>query len=150
MDFEYPKNIRFKCERCALCCGNTKEKVRHILLLEVEVERIAKKTSKNIGEFAEKIEGAKPYVYLMRKTAEGKCVFLKDNLCSIYRIRPLICKFYPFQLENAKNGKFKFTYTTECPNIGKGPKLKRSFFEKFLKEAVKIMKEDSSDSENKY
>jgi Fe-S-cluster containining protein len=110
----------------------------------VEAERIAKETSKNIWDFAEKVEGAQPYVYLMRKTAEGKCVFLKEGLCSIYRIRPLICKFYPFQLENGKNGKFKFTYTNECPNIGKGPKLTRRFFERLFQEFMKVMEENAS------
>ncbi|MEM3699998.1 MAG: YkgJ family cysteine cluster protein [Candidatus Bathyarchaeia archaeon] len=142
MIFEYPKNVHFKCERCAICCGDTKERVRSILLLKKEAERIASEAFKNVEDFAEKVKGFQPYVYQMRKTAEGKCVFLKDNLCSIYRIRPLICKFYPFQLESSKNGCFKFIYTNECPNIGKGPKLKRSFFEKFLKEAVRMMKEE--------
>lgn len=144
MDFEYPTNIRFMCDRCAKCCGDTKNKVRSILLLKRETERIAKKTSKNIEDFAEKLEGAQPYVYLMRKTAEGKCVFLKEGLCSIYRMRPLICRFYPFQLENTKNGKFKFTYTNECPNIGKGPKLRKRFFEKLFREFMKVMEENTS------
>jgi Fe-S-cluster containining protein len=85
LDFEYPKNVRYICDRCALCCGNTEERVRSILLLEMEAEGIAKETSKNIEEFAEKIEGAKPYVYLMKKPL-GKCVFSKGGLCSIHRI----------------------------------------------------------------
>jgi Fe-S-cluster containining protein len=143
LDFEYPKNIRFICEKCAICCGDTKERVRSILLLKKEAEGIAKEISKNIEEFAEKVEGSQPYVYQMRKTAEGKCVFLKDSLCSIYKIRPLICKFYPFQL-NSRNGRFEFTYTTECPNIGKGPKLKKKFFEKLLREFMKVMRENAS------
>ncbi|MGQ9530437.1 MAG: YkgJ family cysteine cluster protein [Candidatus Bathycorpusculaceae bacterium] len=125
MDFDYPKNVRFTCERCAICCGDTEERSRTILLLKVEAQQISKETSKRIEEFAEKIEASQPYVYQMRKT-EGKCVFLKGNLCSIYRIRPLICRFYPFRL-NTKNGKFEFTYTNECPNIGKRPKLRRNF-----------------------
>ncbi|MGQ9506775.1 MAG: YkgJ family cysteine cluster protein [Candidatus Bathycorpusculaceae bacterium] len=144
MDFEYPQNVRFICEKCALCCGDAKEKVRSILLLEAEVVRITRGTSKKIEEFAEKVEGAQPYVYRMRKTADGKCIFLKGGLCSIYGIRPLICKFYPFQLENTKNGRFKFTYINECPNIGKGPKLKRKFFENLFKEFMKIMGENAS------
>jgi Fe-S-cluster containining protein len=144
VDFEYPENIRFICNRCAKCCGDTKEKVRSILLLEAEAERIAKKTSKKIEDFAEKVEKAHPYVYQMRKTVEGKCVFLKDSLCSIYYIRPLICKFYPFQLENTENDKFKFTYTKECPNIGKGQKLRRKFFENLFREFMKVMKENAS------
>jgi Fe-S-cluster containining protein len=144
LDFEHPKNIRFICNRCAKCCGDTEEKVRSILLLEAEAKRIAKKTSKIIEEFAEMVEGAQPYVYRMRKTTEGKCVFLKASLCSIYQTRPLICKFYPFKLENTENGKFKFTYTKECPNIGKGQKLRREFFENLFREFMKVMKENAS------
>jgi Fe-S-cluster containining protein len=144
LDFEYPKNVRYTCNRCAKCCGDTEEKVRSILLLKREAEQIAKETSKSIEEFAERIEGAQPYVYRMRKTTDGKCVFLKDSLCSIYHIRPLICKFYPFQLENIENGRFKFTYTKECPNIGKGQKLRRKFFENLFREFMKVMRENSS------
>jgi len=141
LGFEYPKHVRFICDRCATCCGDTKERVRLILLLKIEAERIARKTLKGIGEFAEKIEGSEPYIYWMKKADEGKCVFLKNNSCSIYQVRPLICRFYPFQL-SSKNNRPVFTYTNECQGIGKGPKLKRSFFEKLFKESMKAMTED--------
>jgi len=150
LSFEYPKHVSYVCEKCAICCGDTKERVRQILLLKIEAKRISEKTSKEIEEFAEKIKGCEPYVYRMRKTACGKCVFLKDNLCSIYEIRPLICRFYPFQLENTENGKLIFTYTNECPGIGKGPEFKRRFFEKLLKESERMMAEDTSESNKKY
>jgi Fe-S-cluster containining protein len=111
--------------------------------LKIEAERISRNTSKNIEVFAEKIKGSEPYAYRMKKNTEGKCVFLKDNLCMIYEARPLICRFYPFQLENKGDNKFAFTYTSECPGIGKGPRLKRNFFEKLFKESAKIMTEDA-------
>lgn len=147
MGFEYPKNVRFTCERCAACCGNTRERVRMILLLKVEAERISRDTSKRIGEFAERIEGSEPYIYCMRKTDDGKCVFLKDKSCSIYQIRPLICRFYPFQLKYARNNRPVFTYTNECLGIGKGRELKRGFFEKLLEESMKSMEETQSGSD---
>ncbi len=146
MSFEYSKCVHFVCEHCAVCCGDTEERVRQILLLRMEAERISRNTSKNIDAFAEKIEGFKPYAYRMKKTREGKCIFLKDNLCIIYEMRPLICRFYPFQLENKGNNKFAFTYTNECPGIGKGPRLKRSFFEKLFKESAKIMTINEKDA----
>jgi len=146
LSFEYPKHVRFVCKRCAICCGDTKEKVRQILLLRIEAEYISRKTSKSIGGFAEKIEGFKPYAYLMKKTKEGKCIFLKDNLCTIYEIRPLICRFYPFQLENKGNNKFAFTYTNECSGIGKGPQLKKKFFENLFKESARIMTANEKDA----
>lgn len=142
MEFDYPKNIHFKCERCALCCGDTKDRVRSILLLKIEAERISKKTLKDVSEFAEKIEGFKPYIYWMKKTENEKCMFLKGNSCTIYNIRPLICIFYPFELKEIGGKSYTFVYTEECPAIGKGPQLKRSYFERLFKKCMKTMKEN--------
>ena len=140
--FSYPKNVRFKCERCALCCGDTKDRVRSILLLRIEAERISQKTLKSVDDFAEKIEGFEPYVYRMKKTKNGKCVFLKDNLCSMYQIRPLICMFYPFELKEVGSNGYIFAYTDECPAIGNGPKLKRGYFERLFKKIMETMEEN--------
>ena len=142
MELDYPKNVRFKCERCALCCGDTKDRVRSILLLRIEAERISQKTLKSVEDFAEKIDGFAPYVYRMKKTKDGKCVFLGDNLCGIYEIRPLICMFYPFEFKEVGSNKYIFAYTDECPAIGKGPKLKRGYFEKLFKKIIMTMEEN--------
>jgi len=142
LKFDYPKNVYFKCERCALCCGDSKNRVRSILLLKIEAERISEKTLKDIDGFAEKIEGFEPYIYQVKKTKDGKCIFLKDNSCTIYQIRPLICAFYPFELKEVGSNRYTFAYTDECPAIGKGPQLKRSYFERLFKKAIKIMREE--------
>jgi len=115
-----------------LCCGDTENRDRTILLMKIEVNDIAEKTSMHLKEFAEKIEGCEPYIYRMKKTEKGKCVFLKDDSCAIYSVRPLICRFYPFQLKSSENDKYSFMYTEECLGIGQGPKLKGRFFEKLF------------------
>jgi Fe-S-cluster containining protein len=143
MKFDYPKNVCFECERCALCCGDTKNRARSILLLKIEVERISRKTLKSVDDFAEKVEGFEPYVYRMRKTNDGKCIFLKDKLCNIYQIRPLICMFYPFELKEVKSNKYVFAYTDECPAIGNGLKLERSYFEKLFNKFVELMNKNA-------
>ena len=127
--------------RCTQCCGNTKTRIRSILLLNTEADRIFIRTLRDLDIFAEKIEGFEPYIYQMKKTEDGKCVFLKDNSCSIYQIRPLICRFYPFQLKNLRNNRYAFTYTDECSGIGKGPQLKRNFFERLFSKFMELMKE---------
>jgi hypothetical protein len=137
MDFVYPEGIRFECNRCSLCCGDAKDKVRRIFLLEIEAGIISKESSKAIEDISEKIDGFEPYTSVMKKTKEGRCVFLSDNSCSIYKIRPLVCRFYPFQLQNLKNNQYLFTYTGECPGLGKGPLLKRNFYESLFKEFLR-------------
>jgi Fe-S-cluster containining protein len=83
-------------------------------------------------EFATKIEGFEPYVFQMKKTVDGSCVFLRNGLCSIYEARPLICRFYPFQLQNRGNDRYVFRYTEECLGLGKGCQLEKRFFEELF------------------
>jgi Fe-S-cluster containining protein len=139
---DYPKKVRFKCEKCALCCGDTKDRIRRILLLKIETERISQKTHKSVDRFAEKLDGCEPYVYVMKKTENGKCIFLKDSLCTIYQTRPLICRFYPFELKEDEHCKHVFAYTDECPAIGNGPYLEKRYFEKLFKMSMKTMREN--------
>jgi len=113
-----------------------------VLLLRTEAERIAEETSMDLQEIVEKVEGFKPYVYLIRKTNERKCIFLKENLCSIYRIRPLVCRFYPFHLVNKGNNRYRFKYTHECLGVGNGPPLRRAFYESLFSKFKQRMKEN--------
>ena len=142
--FDYPKDIRFRCKKCALCCGDTKTRVRHVLLLKKEAERMSEITSKSTEEFATEIEGHEPYVYEMVKGGEeGKCFFLEENACTIYKLRPLICRFYPFQLRAAEDGKYKFFCTRECLGVGEGKKLGKGYFENLFRQALEQLKEDT-------
>ena len=141
LSFLYPKRVRFKCKRCALCCGDTEHRVRRILLLQIEAERISEETSIGVDAFAEEIEGSEPYVYSMKKTEDGGCAFLRDKSCSIYEIRPLTCRFYPFQLQDIGSNRYLFSYTDECPGIGRGVCLKRSFFEEMFRNFTQSMRD---------
>ena len=133
MNFNYPTTVRFQCIKCGICCGDTKEKTRHILLLKTEAEQIATATSQPTAAFTIKTKNKTPYNYEIKKTEEGKCIFLENNRCTIYATRPLICRFYPFELKIAHNGKHTFLYTNECPGINKGPILSKNYFRKLLR-----------------
>ena len=130
--FDYPVAVRFRCVKCGICCGDTKEKTRCILLLTSETEQISKTTLQPTSQFAVKIEGRDPYGYEMKKREDGKCVFLENDRCTIYQVRPLICRFYPFEL-NSCSGKYSFRFTEECPGIGKGRVLGEGDFRKMFR-----------------
>jgi Fe-S-cluster containining protein len=133
VNFDYPTAVRFHCTKCGTCCGDTKEKTRHILLLRTEAEQIAKTTMQPIFKFAVKIKGKTPYSYEMKKRENGKCAFLENDQCTIYPLRPLICRFYPFELKVLHNRKPKFLYTEECPGINKGRLLNKDYFRKMFR-----------------
>jgi hypothetical protein len=125
--------MRFECNRCGLCCGDTEQKTRHILLLESEAEKIASHTCRLITDFSVEINDNNPYAYEMKKSSEGKCVFLKDSRCSIYPVRPLICMFYPFELKfNEDKEMHNFDFTVECPGINQGKILDKTDFKRLL------------------
>jgi Fe-S-cluster containining protein len=128
--FDYPSGLRFECTLCGLCCGDAKQKLRHVLLLRSEVQRIATQTNKHASSFASKIDGKTPYTYEMKKSIDGKCIFLNENKCTIYSLRPLICRFYPFELTTDEKGKVTIRSTMECPAIGTGKELKAEYFKK--------------------
>lgn len=53
-------------------------------------------------------------VYFFYYTKGQKCVYLKDNQCSIYEYRPYACRTYPFSYEhNAKN----ISFDDLCPEF---------------------------------
>lgn len=136
LSFQYPMNIRFKCIKCGICCGNTEKKTRHILLLQKEANKIADAIKQPIDSFAIEIVGKSPYCYEMKKTKEGKCIFLKRNRCILYSKRPLICKYYPFGLETHEDQQ-KIFYTNECSGIGKGKIIRQSDFHRLIELANK-------------
>ena len=133
MNFNYPTTVRFRCIKCGICCGDTKEKTRHILLLRTEAEQIATATLQPISKFTVKIKKKAPYSYEMKKREDGKCIFLERNCCTIYAVRPLICRFYPFELQSAPGGKYTFLYTAECLGINTGSTLSKNYFRKLFR-----------------
>jgi Fe-S-cluster containining protein len=133
MNLTYPKNVRFQCTRCALCCGDTEARPRHILMLKKDAQSISKTTSRPIEHFARTTVGHEPYVYEMKKTKDGKCLFLKKDTCTIYSSRPLVCRYYPFELKTIENGRIIFSSTEECPGIGRGKLLRRVHFEQLTR-----------------
>jgi Fe-S-cluster containining protein len=140
MNFDYPASMRFRCIKGGICCGGTKEKTRHILLMRTEAEKIAKTTLQPISGSTVKIKDKVPYSYEMKKIEDGKCNFLENNCCTIYTMKPLICRFYPFELKIAHSRKYTFLYTSECSSIKKDLILSKNYFRKLFQQTrVKSM-----------
>jgi len=131
-NFDCPSGVKFHCIKCGMCCGDTESKTRHVLALRSEVEKIANSTQRDILEFSQRVSNCLPYEHELKKT-NGKCIFLKENLCTIYLIRPLICRFYPFELLPSQDSMHKFNYTAECPGIGMGEELGLTYFRRLFR-----------------
>jgi Fe-S-cluster containining protein len=99
-------------------------------MLKTEAERMSTFLSKPISEFADAVQGCDPYVYVVKmRTDTGKCIFLMEKDCLIYPLRPLVCRFYPFEMKTTENGSCEFSPTKECSGVGRGKLLGKEFFE---------------------
>ncbi len=85
-----------------------------------DANRIAACSKTKIEDFSTKLIGKEPYKFEMKKNVtSGKCIFLVENKCVIYENRPLICRFYPFELSSDENGTLIFSATDECSELDK-------------------------------
>jgi Fe-S-cluster containining protein len=136
----YPASFRWKCIRCAMCCGDTLTHRRSIRVLSGEIAEIADESGMKIEDFSLPIDGYYPFSRELRKSREGECIFLDGENCRIYPVRPLICRFYPFLLYKIQNQTFIFKVTNEnCPGVGRGKVLSKWFFLKLFRlAAVKL------------
>lgn len=126
-EIRYPTPLRWVCVRCANSCRDVQRHKRNILLTPGDAERISRLTKLSVEEFSAPSHAPAPYERKMKKV-EGSCMFLQGSRCSIYRARPLICRFYPFSLHPSEYGGLQIKYDTACSGIGKGPIRNSRFF----------------------
>jgi Fe-S-cluster containining protein len=118
MNVRAPSKVKFECQRCARCCGDTPHRGRIIYLLENEVNRITKNTGLHTLEFASPISGMGNYSHKIKKR-NGVCIFLKNKACRIYNAKPAACELYPFSVSK-NNSMLVFDISEDCPGIGLG------------------------------
>lgn len=142
--------VRFKCHHCLHCCTELAA-----LPTPNDVIRIAETHAANPYDFlefldADEITGvakndptwlessAGRHIMALRRDAKG-CHFLdpKSRHCTIYLDRPLLCRLYPFKLQETRDGAFKgFTLhaDVECPKNRDGEMPVQPLYELYLRD----------------
>jgi len=78
------------CTQCANCCREGEAGVS-----ARDIEKLAKFIGVSRQEFLEKFTMRASDGELILKRTQTGCVFLKDNLCTVYEARPKSCAHYP-------------------------------------------------------
>lgn len=141
-------SVRFRCVHCGHCC-------RDVVCLPTpwDVIRLVRETGANPRRFlvfltpdeiseVEKCDptwlrcGDQKYIMALKRDAKG-CFFLdkKTHHCAAYDVRPILCRLYPFKLQETRNGKFKaFTLHKDvgCPREREGEVPTRPLYELFV------------------
>jgi uncharacterized protein len=78
------------CTQCANCC-----RVSEVGITDRDIEKLAKFLGMSRAEFLRDSTQRDEDGALILKKTEAGCVFLKDNLCTVYEARPQNCANFP-------------------------------------------------------
>lgn len=106
-----------QCSRCGTCC------IDPVLPLnDFEVRKLHRHTGMPLSKFVtfysfddldwpedaeEWIEFRQGKKILGMKKRRGRCIFLNAQGCSVYPIRPRVCRMFPLDINQTENGTFE-------------------------------------------
>ena len=122
----YKAGLKFECTSCGNCCRLKGGKVS---VSEVEIKNIGLFLGMSPENFKEKYCLAGPATEHLIDQADGACIFLDEDRCRIYLVRPLQCRTFPFWPENLKSRVRWKQLKSYCPGIDQGPLHPASWIE---------------------
>lgn len=84
------------CTACANCC-----RVATTQINERDAERLAKYLGVSVSAFLQQYTTESEDEGRVLKRTEQGCIFLSDNLCSVYEARPGTCELFPHLVKGA-------------------------------------------------
>lgn len=92
----YADGLSFACTGCGQCCSGAPG---YVWLTEDEIQAIADYLKQPLDEFVRKFIRRVGERFSLReypKNGQMDCVFLKDNKCEVYPVRPKQCRTFPW------------------------------------------------------
>tara|TARA_B100001250_G_C19549440_1_gene678329 strand:- start:59 stop:520 length:462 start_codon:yes stop_codon:yes gene_type:complete len=127
--------IKFECQSSGNCCVS-RGSYGYVYLSINDLKRFSNYFNLSIKQFKlQYCQTTNGFVHLTeKKSLKGKCVFLKNKKCTVYKSRPSQCRTWPFWNENMNVKVWNEDISINCPGIGKGKKITSNLINKFLKE----------------
>ena len=99
-----------KCQRCGSCCTGSLFKTG-ALLFPQELTQLAIEAGISNRKFKDRYT----YAENGRRFLNLPCLFYKDGGCSVYPVRPLVCREFPLNQIVPRDGKMWMTVNMDCP-----------------------------------
>ena len=101
-------------------------------------DNVLEPSARNFGRYASMTQSR------LRKREDGSCIFLKfdERLqayeCSIYDVRPALCRIYPFDFERINSNSLMLKFIPCCSGLNDpdGEIIDRKFIAKYLLDAI--------------
>ena len=134
-NINYKEGIKFECQSSGNCCVS-RGSYGFVYLSLKDIKRFSIFFNLSIDEFKSKYcQITDGFIHLIEKNElEGKCIFLKNKKCTVYKNRPSQCRTWPFWNENMNAKVWNEDISINCPGIGKGDIIKPKKIASFLKE----------------
>lgn len=125
----YAAGLRFSCVRCRQCCTGPPG---YVWVAEDEMAAIAGFLGVSVQELA---KGHCRRVWLrvsLKEHSNGDCVFLTDEGCRVYPVRPSQCRTFPFWKANLRSERAWDAAKGRCPGMGCGRLYSREEIEQIM------------------
>jgi Fe-S-cluster containining protein len=112
----FDQGLRFACARCGRCCTGDPGIV---FLAPEALAPLAEHLGLTVADTIRRYLTPWRDGHTVREDAEGRCLFYRDG-CSIYPVRPVQCRTWPFWLTNLRSQARWQRVARSCPGIGRG------------------------------
>lgn len=117
----YAAGLHFECTQCGNCCSGPPG---YVWVTKEEISRISKSLGREDGWLDKKHLRRVQFRYSLTEKSDGDCIFLKrdgeKSYCSIYDVRPLQCRTWPFWTENLRSVDSWNRAALTCPGMNRG------------------------------
>ena len=131
----YADGVRFGCTEGGDCCHNHGDYDR-VYLTAAEERAAAKHLGLTLRELRRRFT-TREDGYRVARSRDGACAFLSGCRCTIYPVRPVPCRTWPFWPETMKRSVFVHEVKPFCAGVGRGRQHTREEIEKAMNEKAR-------------
>lgn len=123
----YADGVRFGCTESGSCCHNHGE-YDSVYFTRREERAVADHLGVTLRELRRRYVRREDG-YRVARSEGGACIFLEGCRCSIYPVRPVPCRTWPFWPDTMSKRAWTRDVVPLCRGVGKGPRHSRADIE---------------------
>jgi Fe-S-cluster containining protein len=127
----YADGLQFTCTRCNECCTGPPG---YVWLTVEEMERIALHVGLAPDEFYRRYCRRAWWRVSLKEYANGDCILLTPQGCSVYSVRPSQCRTFPFWPDHLRSRQRWEALRSRCPGVGHGRLYSREEIERIAED----------------
>lgn len=133
----YKDGLNFSCTRCNNCC---RHEPGYVFLSQKDLNRLADGLSLSADDFIHRYCRTVDMFGFKRLSLTEKpnydCVFWADGGCTVYNLRPLQCRSYPFWSSHLVSRHAWNSVEESCPGVNYGQLHSRAEIDQWLQKRL--------------